>query len=888
MWHTENNMANETAIVSVKMTGNKKIFCKIEINPLLLQPDSHNESSEIKMNKLPVIFLFFALAELAFASGRTDDADYGLIIQAMPSPDAQKTSLVLENNSPIVLGKETSMSFQMLIREEYMFGLVVRMVTNKNENIDLMLTVTETFRHPILVINEFAHAVRQAVVTDEWIPVEITFDKGKNEIVLEYAGQTLNVPHDLGRTSDVRISFGTCSFKSFESTDIASVNIRDVKIFNEGALKRYWKLKEHRQNIVLDSVTQTTAIVTNPLWIVDIHSTWKKIYSGEAPFNTQITFDNQGTFYLVSPDSRTIRVFETKSGSERQIHTRNGFIVSSSPNTIFYDSGNRQLVSYNLRDNSLSRYSFDSNEWSSATGSSTDPFLNNSAVYHSSGKTLYSFGGYEYYKYSHSLIKMNLATGEQKRTDLMEIEPRFAASTAIVGNTMYIFGGRGSKTGKQEIAPHNYYDFYSVDLQMGQTVGLWTIDSISNDFLPGENMIFDAENNCFYVFTTLDGGRLLKIEPNRKGFETMSFPIGENIDALYLYTNLYYDLSQQKLFALIYQQKTKDQTDISIYSLDYPPVSIQSLNQNLSQAIESQFKLGWILILILIAGIAICALLCIRRKKTKAPTNDKITVVPKTKESAQAPEMQYYDFSKSSICLLKRFNVIDKEGNNITEQFSPTLKNLLILLILGSEKDEKGVFGNKMIQLLWPDKTEESAKNSFYVYLNKLRSLLEKTGDTEIINKNGFWLLRLGNDVLCDYIETMHLVTSLKINYFKDAEQTNRLLELFLRGVLLPNTEIDWIDNYKSDFSNLTIDMLTKLVHEDDCMNNELRLKIADTLLLHDVINEDGLYIKCSILFNSGKKGIAKTVYDNFCKEYKSLLGVHYKYSLTDVLSNKK
>ncbi|GHU70605.1 hypothetical protein FACS189413_11170 [Bacteroidia bacterium] len=811
------------------------------------------------------------------------------MVQAMPSPDAQKTSLILENNSPVVLGKETSVSFQMLVRDEYMFGLVVRMVTNQNENIDLMLTVTETFRHPILVINEFAHAVREAIVADEWIPVEITFNKGTNEIILDYAGRRLNISHDLSRTSDVRISFGTCSFKSFESTDIASVNIRDVKIFQDGALKRYWKLKEHRQNIVLDSVAQTAAVATNPLWLIDIHSTWKKIYSGELPFNTQITLDNQGIFYLVSPDSRNIRVFDTKSGNERQIHPRNGFIVSTSPNTLFYDSDNRQLVSYNLRDNSSSRYSFEANEWSSPSGSPTDPFLNNSAVYHSSDKILYSFGGYEYYKYSHSLIKMNLATGEQKRTDLMEIAPRFSASTAIVGNTIYIFGGRGSKTGKQEIAPHNYYDFYSVDLLMGQTVGLWTMDSIAGDFLPGENMIFDAERNCFYLFTTHNGGCLMKIEPNRKGFETMSFPIGENIDALYLYTNLYYDLSQQKLFALIYQQKTKDQTNVSIYSLDYPPVSIQSLNQDLPQTIENHSK--WWLILILIAGIAIAMLLyIIRSKKTKKPANGKKPepVAPKTEEPVQAPETQYYDFSKRSICLLKRFNVIDKEGNNITEQFSPTLKNLLILLILGSEKDDKGVFGNKMIQLLWPDKTEESAKNSLYVYLSKLRSLLEKTGDTEIINKNGFWSFRSGNNVLCDYTEAMRLFTSLKINHFKDNEPTNRLLELLLRGVLLPNTEIDWVDNYKSDFSNLTIDVLTKLAHEDDRMSNELRLKIAGTLLLHDVINEDGLYIKCSILFNSGKKGIAKTVYDNFCKEYKNLLGVQYKYSLTDVLSNKK
>jgi hypothetical protein len=107
-----------------------------------------------------------------------------------------------------------------------------------------------------------------------------------------------------------------------------------------------------------------------------------------------------------------------------------------------------------------------------------------------------------------------------------------------------------------------------------------------------------------------------------------------------------------------------------------------------------------------------------------------------------------------------------------------------------------------------------------------------------------------------------------------------------LRGVLLPNTEIDWLDNFKSTFSNMTIDFLTKLSRKEEySMDNQLRLKISDMLFLHDLINEEALYIKCSILFNSGKKGIAKNVYDNFCKEYYNLLGINYKYSLVDILN---
>ena len=52
-------------------------------------------------------------------------------------------------------------------------------------------------------------------------------------------------------------------------------------------------------------------------------------------------------------------------------------------------------------------------------------------------------------------------------------------------------------------------------------------------------------------------------------------------------------------------------------------------------------------------------------------------------------------------------------------------------------------------------------------------------------------------------------------------------------------------------------------------------------------ITDEGLNLKCSTLFNSEKKGLAQNVYNTFCKEYYNLLGVTYKYSLSDVIDQK-
>jgi len=840
------------------------------------------------MSKAKIIITILFLSFGTLLSANAYDSDYGLFIKSAPNENSQKTSLVLESGSSIKLKKETTISFDMFIREDYVFGIVSRIVTNKNENIDFLITINDAKYHPLLIVNETAYTLPVDLIHGQWVPVSITLAPGENKILLKYGKDQLSVSHEFKRgTSDAKVSFGVCHFESFVSTDIASVNIKNIKVFENEKLKRYWKLKEYQQDEVLDSVANVPAKVINPKWIIDTYSTWDKIYSNVAPFMTQITFDQKNKFYIVSPDSKNITVFNTIDKTEENIQVAgNGCIVANNPNMIFFDTLSNRLITCNLEESLISEYSLETNRWSSQVKPTSDPCLNNSAIYMPSDNVFYSFGGYGYHRYNNMLDRMNRSGGSQKKTELVEIPPRYSASTAIAGNTLYIFGGRGSKSGRQEISPRNYYDLYSVDLLMLQPTKLWEEETVEKDFLPGENMIFDSKNNCFYVFTTLDGGALLKLEPNKKGFEQMSLPINENLDSyLYLYTNLYFSPSQQKLYVLIYKQTTNAEVNVSIYSLDYPPVPIANLKQKEITKNHPMVNVLFIICILLLIAVIILSVFLYRKKKVKR--QEKTTA--KHNEEIKIQEEHYYDFSKSAICFLKGFNVIDKYGNNITKQFTPTLKHLLILLALHTEKDERGIFGNKLIQLLWFDKDDEAAKNNRNVYLSKLRSVLENVGDTKIITKNNYWTIEFDKSITCDYTEAMHLFREIKKEPMpEDQTRINKLLELLLRGVLLPNTEIDWLDNFKSDFSNMTIDFLAQLaLNGNSQLNGELKLKIADTIFLHDSMNEEALNIKCSTLFNSGKKGIAQKVYKNFCNEYHNSLGITYKYSLPDVIDRK-
>lgn len=853
------------------------------------------------MKRLLIFFLFIFISTLS-GNIYADNIDYGLSIKAFPASDQEKTSLVLENNNPVKLHNHTTLSFDMNIRRDNVFGVVFRMITDKKDNIDLLFTVGDNDkRYPMLVVKESVYMINQEITCDKWLPVSITLSSDKNEITVSYDTTKLSVPYGITGSKEAMVSFGLCPFEGHTLYDIASVNIRNIKIYHGKNLFRYWKLEKHGETQSLDSIAQVPAIAINPFWISDIYATWQKVYSRQIKENSHFAYNpNQDIIYIASPDSKEIILFDTKEEKESVTTIQDGVIAANAPNQLFYNHYSDRLLSYNLDENIVSFFNSHTDSWENNTKPVLEhAYWNNSVSFSVTDSSLISFGGYGFYKYNNELIRFDYKRKAIKKSNLPDITPRYSTTTTIVNNTLYIYGGRGNKSGRQELSPRNYYDFYSVNLLSEQTNKLWEVDGPAPepDFVASENMVYDPEKDCFYMFTSKDGGTLMSIRKDKKGYEPVSFPIYDDLSTHYLYMNLYYSANNNKLYALINKIMTDGTAEVNIYSLNYPPIAISNIQQEEIQVAENTGSFSWgsVLITILLSGVIILLLYLLARwylSKKNKPQKKAVVPVPNTSvstsEKAKEPETNYYHFSSHSICLLGGFFVTDKNGQDITSQFTPMLKYLLVLLILSSEKDSKGISGKKLIQLLWYDKNEESTKNNRNVYLSKLRSVLENVGGAETLNQNGFWSIKLNESITCDYIEAIRLFPVIKENNSPDKTDLDKLLELLLRGVLLPNTEADWVDNFKSDFSNLTIDILTELVQSSSYkLTDDMKLKIADTLFLHDYINEEALYLKCSILFNSGKKGIAKSIYDNFCKEYFNLLGTKYKYSLADVIERK-
>lgn len=146
----------------------------------------------------------------------------------------------------------------------------------------------------------------------------------------------------------------------------------------------------------------------------------------------------------------------------------------------------------------------------------------------------------------------------------------------------------------------------------------------------------------------------------------------------------------------------------------------------------------------------------------------------------------------------------------------------------------------------------------------------------EVVTENNFLRIKWGTSVFCDY-HTLMTCTK-QFEQEKSEELLNRILELLLYGPLLPNTVFDWLDDFKDAYSSHSIDLLKNLLEIEIQRNHqEMIIRLADIMFLHDPLNEEALAAKCTVLSAQGKKGIARNVYDRFCKEYRDSMGENYK-----------
>ena len=153
-----------------------------------------------------------------------------------------------------------------------------------------------------------------------------------------------------------------------------------------------------------------------------------------------------------------MKVLDEDGRLKQETAVRGGYPAVEYPNHLLYDTLSNALVSYSLTENIISRFSFDDGKWSNEIRNTKEANnYNHAKAFNPADSSFYFFGGYGFYKYRNDLFRMKSGSEimEQIKYD-HPLYPRYSAAMAVVGDELYIFGGKGNKYGKQELSTHYY------------------------------------------------------------------------------------------------------------------------------------------------------------------------------------------------------------------------------------------------------------------------------------------------------------------------------------------------------------------------------------------------------------------------------------------------
>ncbi|MDL2303013.1 hypothetical protein LJC28_01320 [Dysgonomonas sp. OttesenSCG-928-D17] len=834
------------------------------------------------------------------------DVECGLKFRSYEVEKEKRTSLNLTPDAPISLPESYHLSFDLKIDSAalYPFGYVFRIINKEGKHIDFLLNEKKnTGEAKFLIAHSsgeiFSETFKEAGIRySKWMHIDIHIDTKTSALTALIGDKSYNKKIELSNDfRHVSIIFGKNNYPGFEVIDIPTISLKNIEIINENKEPLYcWLLSKYASDGVYDEIKHHKATCENPNWIINQHIFWQKQTSFTTKLRPMINYNPDDNEVAVYDQTYFIKYnLNSNTVDRKKVNNPVPYIVQS--NNLIYNPILKKYVSYTFeleQEKDVLLYDTLKNEWDISSNIKLPPdFWHHNRFISDKENSLYLFGGYGHHKYKNDLRIYDFATRTWKRTQLKgdNPQPRYLSGLGKLDDGhVLIFGGYGNQTGNQELSPQYFYDLYEIDVETLQSKKLWTLQPPANNFVVANSIVVDAANRSFYALSHPSQQfhtkmALLKFSLDKPEYEVLGDSIPVNFEDNKSYADLYLDKQKNRLIAVTSELSKIGDTlnTVSVYTLSFPPLSKEELYQeDNTESGNTLLYIGGFILTALLTFIFMYAYTHYSRKKRIYREEDKqlqeynnIVVKPISQKKRS-----------KSITLFGGFCVIDKDGNDVTKEFTPMLKQLFVLILLYTFKGGKGISSVKLKDTLWFDKTEESAKNNRGVSLSKLRLIFDLVGQINIKSSNSYWTVELGDDVYCDYSQALYLIDKLSKNKEVDTNDIVKLLSIVSVGELLPNLQVEWVDPFKADFSNTLVDLLLDLSKKAEIRSNpQVSIDLADTIFIHDSLNEDALRLKCSVLVEMGRNGLAQKAYAAFTKEYNILFGTEFEYSFDQIIN---
>lgn len=839
----------------------------------------------------------------------SQNINYGLTFQSIDVNKDIRTGLDLTADESLNLSDGFTLEFDLKFHSEvFSYGYVFRIIEDNFISLDL---ITNTKLKTLYFVlngkeNIFSNIEfsKDIVKIDEWLHLKIV--AAKKNIVFTVNGLSKEMPLSFKNMRHLDFLFGKNRHSLFYTSDVPSMTIKNLIIKDANSkIIRNWKMFKHGEDGVYDEEKNVRATVLNGKWVVDKYATWQKeITISTKDKNPQIAYDQkQNRLFMATNDSLIIYAIDQRQ--KQSIAVKKGNIFRSGGSHMIFDSKNDRLLSYSILYDNFITFDFKSQEWSSnQTDEGFPPLQQHNRLIDTVSNQLILFGGYGIHKYRAELFRHKLDGGNWQVKNLSDqITPRYLSSMVYLEkNKLLVLGGYGNASGKQEALSTNLYDLWEIDYKTYKCKKLAQFETASGDhFLFSNSMVVDKDNQLAHLLAYNNDRfyssiRLMSFDWGKSQIKQLADSIPYNFLDIESFCDLVLDQKSQKFYALILQMGESNLYNVEIYSLNYPPLNSDDIYQKDLQTKSGIFfsrrNIIYLLIVavLFILGISIVFYIrkkSISRKKTQNlfPERESIS----EDELIQKKEKNVGEFQKvvSSINFLRGFQVYDNSGNDITEDFTSVIKQLFLYIFLNTINEGKKITSEKINETFWLGMDKTSASNNRSVNVRKLRTLLEKVDGIEILNKNSYWYASVDERLGCDYLQVVSLMKKIKEQNTFNKSQLQAVLDIALTGVLLPNISVDWLDDFKSDYSNSIIDIFTKAMEQSDIRDDlKLMLRISNLILLHDSIDESAIKNKCIVLYKLGQKGSSKLCYERFYAEYEKILNTKPDFTYKNILND--
>ncbi len=831
------------------------------------------------------ILVFFLLP--AIVSLKSYSQNHGLQFSSHEAVQEKRTALNLTPDNPVCFSKPTEVSFDVIFRPnlETYFGYVMRVVTTNNLNIDLVYN--EKLRVLNFVVGErFSTSINidSLRLLENWGRCSLMLNPEDNSVSLGFNGRELaTTTLDTDANMCVRLFWGTNDLPMFQTMDIPPMQVKEIIIKEGERLLHHYPLDELEGNTATDRVTGNKAVVKNPVWIKHLHQVWRKVYSLRTAGVPAVAFNNKReALFFTGKDS--LYEFAVADNSARAIRLAKGRSKTPGGNQAIYNPYTNLLCNFDIDEQLVSVYDSAARVWDK------DFVREELTIFWQANKCispydscLYIIGGYGQLQYKNLVQRYHFDTG---RWDTLQpsgdfFMPRYLSALGLNagGDTIYIAGGYGSNTGDQTINPRHIYDVMAYSIRHNSFELLTQLETPGNPFCFANSLVAEPGTNQFYALTYPNTRFNSSLQLVKGSFKSPEYSyIGDTIPFFFYdiesFSDLFFSPVSKKLLAVTMHSGKEGYTDIDVYSLDFPPNSLPVKKD----ARSSGRFFFYILMGVLLAGSLIFAL---RRRRNRSatgypavlheePVNDQAGILLLNEQDMRT--------LPSSVITFGAFEVYDKQGNNITMQFTPLLKELFLLILVHSVKDG-GITHEQLYSVLWEDKSFKDAKNNYHVNSGKLKSILEKVGKYQIGrdgNKLKFEVLN--QTMFVDFARFFELVSMDK----HSRQDINELYVLTHRGGFLAQLRYEWLDDIKSWVSGKMIDILLK--HMSDFEKEaDWIVRLANTVFVFDELNESALVYKCRALVMLGRHGLAKDSFSKFTRAYRETYGQNYEKSFTQI-----